>query len=121
MKFLLALLFVAGLAGAAEAQTVSVDINRAVLLWNWTPTVESGPADEFRVYCGTATKTYTKMASVAGTAREVPVKAAIGGSGNWFCAVTAANKHGEGGASNEVGFDAGAAPAGTISLSLSAK
>lgn len=121
MKFLLALLFVAALVGAAEAQTVTVDINRAVLLWNWTPTVDSGPVDEFRVKCGSTAGVYTRSTTIAGTAREMPVKAAIGGSGNWFCSVAAANKVGESVPSNELGFFAGVGPAGSISVTLSAK
>ena len=121
MKHLfLALLAVLAFAAAAEAQTVQVDINRATLLWTWTADPDSGPVDEFRLKCGNQSGNYTKITSIAGTARELAVKSAITGQGNWFCAVTAANAIGESGASNEVNFAAAAGPAGKIGLQLKA-
>lgn len=107
---------------AAFAQSVSVDINRAKLTWTWTSAVGSGAPTEFRVKCGQFPSLYTKTTIVSDPAvREIAVKAVIGGQGNWFCVVTAANSFGESGNSNEVPFVAGAAPSGSIAASISAQ
>lgn len=99
------------IASIAEAQTtISVDINKAKLAWDWTQG-SGGTPTEFRVKCGTATGNYTKVTTIADpAARQANVKDVITGSGNWFCAVSAANSFGESGNSNEVPFAAGAAP-----------
>jgi len=121
MKHLfLALLAVLAFAAVADAQTVQVDINRATLEWTWTADATSGPVDEFRMKCGPSSGTYTKITSVAGTARALAVRNAVGGDGLWFCAVAAANQRGESGLSNEVPFDAGAAPSGKLGLGVRA-
>lgn len=117
--FLLVILLV---ATTAQAQTVQVDINRAKLSWNWSPNVGSDPPTEFRMKCGGVSGIYTKITVVVGaTVREMAVKDAISGAGNWFCVVTAANTFGESGGSNEIPFVAGAAPAGKITLQMLAQ
>ena len=119
-QLFLVLLAALALATAAEAQTVQVDINRATLFWTWTPDTTSGAVDEFRTKCGNQTGTYTRITSVGPTLRELAVKSAITGPGNWFCVVTAANAVGESGPSNEVPFVAAASPAGKIGASIKA-
>jgi len=125
-KLLLALCLGFFLTGAAQAQTVlSLDINKAVLTWDWSrgtePGVNDGDVAEFRMKCGAATGTYTKVTVWDLTKpRRMPVKEAIDGSGTWFCAAFAANEFGESGPSNEVNFRAGTvpnAPTGTVIVS----
>jgi hypothetical protein len=107
---------------AAFAQSVSVDINRAKLAWTWTSATGSGAPTEFRVKCGQFPLLYTKTTIVSDPAvREIAIKTVIGGQGNWFCVVSAANSFGESGNSNEVPFVAGAAPSGSIAASISAQ
>ena len=119
--FLFIALLVAAFATAAQAQTVQVDINRATLLWTWTQDPIGGNADEFRVKCGNVSGTYNRTTAVGPTLREVAIKSAIGGPGNWFCVVAAANAFGESGVSNEVPFAAGAAPVGNLGLQVRAQ
>jgi hypothetical protein len=107
---------------AAAAQSVSVDINRAKLAWTWTAATGSGAPSEFRVKCGQSSGSYTKTTIVSDSAlRSIDIKTVIGGQGNWFCVVSAANSFGESGNSNEVPFVAGAAPSGSIAASISAQ
>ena len=106
----------------AMAQSVSVDINRATLAWTWTPGAGSGTPTQFLVKCGQVSGQYSRVSTLADpNARSVPVKNVIGGQGNWFCAVSAANTFGESGLSNEVPFVAGAAPSGSLVLSITAQ
>lgn len=106
-----ALLVALGFSGSAEAQTIlTVDLNKAQLQWDWTQGT-GGAVDEFRMYCGPQAGQYTKTTVLTNpAARTLAVKDAITGSGNWFCAVSAANRYGESVKSNEVPFDAGAIP-----------
>ena len=105
-----------------RAQSIAVDINRAKLAWTWTPDATSGTPSEFRMKCGATSGNYTKVTVVADSnAREMAVKDAITGNGNWFCAVSAANQFGESGLSNEVPFVAGAAPSGGLKLTVQAQ
>lgn len=117
--FLLAILLLA--FANADAQTVQVDINRAKLSWNWSPDVGGVAPTEFRMKCGTTAGTYTKITTIGAAVREMAVKDAISGAGNWFCVVVAANSFGESGGSNEIPFAAGAAPVGKISLLMLAQ
>jgi hypothetical protein len=97
------------------AQTaISVDINKAVLRWNWVQGT-GDPAQVFKVKCGTQSKVYTRITDIlyvpsATNTFQTPIRPLIGGSGNWFCAVSAANQIGESGVTNEVNFFAGALP-----------
>lgn len=110
-----------GLAASTDAQTiVSVNINKAKLVWDWTQGT-GGTADEFRVKCGQTSGTYTKITSVAPTLRELAVSTAIAGNGNWFCVVTAANSFDESGPSSEVPFVAGVGPSSPSNLRLQAQ
>ena len=106
-------------ASPAWAQTtLAVDINRAMLSWEWTQGV-GGAVSEFRVKCGTATGSYSKVTILADpAARTMPVKNAIAGAGKWFCVATAANPFGESGPTNEVTFDAGVVPVSPANLSV---
>lgn len=119
-RILLALLLALAVAAPALAQTViAVDINKAKLLWD--AGVGGGVPTEYRVKCGTTTGVYSKTTLVAFPTREVTVKAAIAGEGNWFCVVTAANAIGESGPSNEVAFLAGTPPSVPVNLRLQAQ
>ena len=117
-----ALLF--GLAASTSAQVIAVDMNKAKLMWDWTQGAapNDGTPDEFRVKCGGVSGTYTKITVVVGSAvRELPVKSAITGSGDWFCVVTAANQFGESGPTNEVPFVAGVGPSSPTNLVIQAQ
>lgn len=107
------ILFALGLLAAAydaEAQT-RVNINRAVLTWDWAPDADGAQPTEFRVYCGQSSKSYTKVTAVQpATVRQVPIKQITDGLGQWYCAITAANADGESGASAEVPFVGVAVP-----------
>ena len=126
MKTLLVLLLLL-FATAAQAQTtVVVDLNRALLQWNWTkgtnPGVDDGDVAEFVIKCGNAPLVYNKETVLANpAARSIAVKDAIRGSGDWFCIVTARNQFGESGASNEVPFAAGVKPSSPSNLSVAAQ
>lgn len=113
----LALLILIG-AATANAQTVSVNISRTALLWNWEPALESGDVDDFIIKCGSQTGNYTRTTAVGPTLREIPLKSIIDGPGNWFCIVVAANTFGESEASNEVPFVVGGKPVGKITTTL---
>lgn len=109
------------LASPAYAQTISVDINRAKIAWDWAQGTGGVPT-EFRVKCGNATGVYTKITVLAGIAvREANVRDVITGSGNWFCAVSVANQFGESAMSNEVPFSAGAAPSSPTNTRVTAQ
>ena len=109
-----------GMASSVQAQSVSVDINRAKLSWTWAQGA-GGAATEFRVKCGQTSGVYTRTTIVAHPTMSVNVKDAITGNGNWFCVVTAANSFGESGASNEIPFVAGAAPSNSPVLTIQAQ
>ena len=118
------ILFLAALilgAATAHAQTVSVDIHRAKLIWTWEPAPDSGTVDEFKAYCGPAVGNYTKITSISPTLREAPLKGLISGAGTWTCMVTAANAVGETEGSNAIFFDAAVGPAGKVGVTLIAK
>lgn len=114
-------LFVAALVSDAAAQTsVSVDLNKAVLSWEWTKGAppNDGDATEFVIKCGQTSKTYTKLTSVAGNVRSAPVKDVITGVGDWFCAVSAKNQHGESPNTSEIAFVAGTVPVPPTNLTI---
>lgn len=116
LKTLGALLIVGALfAPQAMAQTVSVDLAKAKLAWDWTvglPPIDGNP-DSFKMNCGKASKTYTVSTPINDPlARSVSIRQVIPSQGPWFCAVTALNSLGESTPSNEVSFIAGALPAG---------
>mgnify|MGYP001607418286 CR=1 FL=1 len=101
--------------------TISVDIDKATLSWAWTQGI-GGAVSEFRMKCGQTTGVYTKVTALADpAARSTPVKTAIAGPGNWFCAVTAANQFGESGLSNEIAFAAGNVPMAPTGLQIIAQ
>ena len=105
-------------ASIASAQTMSVNINRAKLSWNWLPDGASGPLEKFIMKCGPSSGNYNRLTDIGPTLREIAVKDVIGGSGAYFCAIVSANVFGESLASNEVPFVAGVAPSGTIVLTV---
>jgi len=105
------------LPALARAQTTA-DLNTATLQWQWAQGTGGVPT-EFHFKCGNASKVYTKLTIVPGaTMRVVNVKDVIGGTGNWYCAVSAINAIAESPDSNEVFFSAGAGPSGPNSLVL---
>src|SRR5262245_7322527 len=105
--------FVLLLAIQADAQVTSliVDIDKAVLSWNWSQGT-GGMAESFDVKCGTTSKVYSQITNLASpSARSIPVRQAITGSGLWYCTVEAVNKYGRSGDAPEATpFDAGAKP-----------
>lgn len=99
------------------AQPIIVDLNRAQLAWQWSKGTGSD-VNEFRVKCGQSSGAYTKVTVYPNPAqRTAQVRDVIAGSGVWYCIVTAANQYGEA-ASNEVPFDAGAAPSSPFNLQV---
>jgi hypothetical protein len=102
------------LSDSATAQTaVSVEISKAQLRWEWTKgsPPNDGDVEFFLMRCGNQPGNYIKETAIASpTARSLPIKDAITGSGNWFCVVLAGNQFGESGPSNEVAFKAGTRP-----------
>ena len=98
------------LAGDAAAQTsISVDISKARLQWDWAQGT-GGLPDNFLVKCGQSSGSYSKTTPVAYPTTTIPVAQAITGQGNWFCTVSAINQFGESANANEVPFVAGAVP-----------
>lgn len=122
MRSILIILAVLMISVTAQAQTtISVDINKAKLAWDWTQGTGGIPT-EFRVKCGAATGNYSRVTTLADpAARGANIRDVITGSGNWFCAVTAANAFGESVPSNEVNFSAGAAPSAPTNARVSAQ
>jgi hypothetical protein len=116
------LLAVVAIAAEVEAQVVAqADLNKAKLTWEWTQGVAplDGQVAEFTVKCGQTTGVYTKLTKiVTATVRDANVRDVVGGSGNWFCTVSASNSFGESGNSNEVPFVAGAAPSKPFSTQV---
>lgn len=103
-----------GCAGVLLSATVAwgqqaVDLNSAQFRWDWTQGT-GGAATEFRIKCGPTSGTYPSIAVVGATVRVYPVNQVIGGSGSYFCVVTAANQFGESAPSGEVFFAAGVTP-----------
>ena len=121
MKITNSLIGVVLLASIAWAQTptvISVDITKAQLTWSWAQGT-GGVVVEFRIKCGNAAGMYTKTTVLADpAARTLPVASAIGGPGNWFCAVSAANQFGESPNSNEINFAAGNVPVAPSGLQI---
>lgn len=114
---------------AAFAQTavtsVSVDIHKAKLQWDWAQGVSpnEGIPDKYNVKCGNVTGVYTKVTAVPHPTKELAVELAIAGVGNWFCVVTAQNAFGESAPTNEVAFAAGTVtvPASGLRLVVNAQ
>jgi len=116
-RWLIAALLVVGMAASAFGQTVpKVSFQKGTLSWDYTQ--GTSPATEFRMKCGVATNTYTKITVVPVTQKVVNVNLAIPAVGTYFCVVTAANEYGESNASNEVNFTAGNAPSDPTNLRL---
>lgn len=109
-------------ADVVHAQTsVSVNINKAKLSWQWTQGT-GGVADGFNIKCGNTTGNYTKITTINNpTARTADVKDAITGSGQWFCIVTAFNQFDESAGASEVSFFAGDGPSAPTNLTIQAQ
>ena len=103
-------------SGVALAQTIiAVDITKATLQWD--AGAGGGTPTKYRVQCGVAPGAYTlPVQEVPSPIREIPVQVVVTREGAYFCVVTAANDFGESGASNEVQFRAGTAPASPQAL-----
>lgn len=98
--------------------TLTADINKAKLVWNWTQGT-GGPAEKFVVKCGPTAGTYPTLLELPDpAARSVPVNKVATKPGQYFCVVVAANSIGQGGASNEVSFQAGQTPDSATGLTL---
>ena len=71
------------------------------LVWDWTPG-SGGPVGEFRMKCGSRPGQYELVTALHPDAQEVAVGQVVGSLDPWYCAVSAANEHGESAMSNEV-------------------
>lgn len=112
---LAAVFLTVGLFSPTVAQTVTVDLNKAKLSWDWSKGAlpNDGDAEGFTMKCGRQTGVYSSATPINDPlARTVPVRSVVNGSGVWFCVIGAQNRYGPSpGNSNEVSFDAGAVPA----------
>lgn len=100
---------------AVAAQTVAVDLNRAV--FEWTAPVGGGAPTDYVMQCGAATAgPYPLQRIVAAPATTTPVLGVVLVPGTYFCVVTARNLFGVSAPSNEITFQAGAAPAAPSGL-----
>jgi hypothetical protein len=102
------------LTATANAQTVTVDLNKAVLAWDWTKGAPPNDGDvrRFDIKCGRQAGVYSATTPINDPlSRSVKISQILNGTGQWFCAVVAVNNYSPSGLSNEVSFDAGAAPA----------
>lgn len=119
-KIVIALGMVLASLGCVFAQTptvILVDFTKAVLAWDWEKG-NGGNVELFLVKCGNVSGNYTLVVSVPSTSRQVNVSAVIPTVGEYFCVVTAKNKFGESGPSNEIHFEAGLAPVGPANLRM---
>jgi hypothetical protein len=116
-KLLAALALVAIIPFTAQAQTaLSVAFNTAKFSWDWAQGT-GGPADGFRMHCGTATGVYTITGPDVGPAiREQLVSEVITAPGEYFCVVRAFNVAGESADSPEVQFEAVVEPGAPSNL-----
>ena len=89
------------LACPALAERLAVDAEKGQL--SWAPSVGGGPVEEYRLKCGPAPGTYTlPVIKVSPALTSAQIARVLPGPGKYFCAVTAANRYGESGPSNEV-------------------
>lgn len=114
--FLFGLLLVCSFlsASAVTAQTVTVDLNKSALAWDWAKGAPPNDGDPtgFIARCGRQAGVYSANTPINDPqARQVAIKSIVNGQGVWFCAVAATNRYGTSANSNQVSFDAGAAPA----------
>ena len=112
------------LASPALAQTVTVDLNKSTLAWNWTKGAPPNDGDvrNFVTRCGRQSGVYSHSTPINDpAARSAPIRSIINGQGQWFCVVRAENAYAPSADSNEISFDAGAAPAGPSSLRVQAQ
>lgn len=90
---------------------LTVFLVAVTLSWEAPPSNGFDAPEGYRVYCGAASGDYGLPVDV-GPALTHPVSM----PGQYYCAVTAYNQHGESGFSNEVFFTLGAAPAAPVNL-----
>ncbi len=111
MRFILALFLALCLGSQASAQTtISVDIAKARLEWDWIQG-SGGVVEKFNVKCGQSSGTYTKITTITNpAARSAAVQGIIAGLGNWFCTVNAENSFGISADASEISFIAGTVP-----------
>lgn len=108
----------------SSAQTVTVDLNKASLAWDWTkgPAPSSGDVERFDVKCGKQSGVYSAVTPISDPLiRSVKISQILNGSGVWYCVVAAVNRYAASGNSNEVSFDAGAVPADPVNLRMQAQ
>lgn len=119
--FALALVLLAAPAAPAWAQvasSVAVDIETAVLAWDWAKGT-GGDVVEFHVTCGPPAQPPSILHVVADPlARSVPLKTVVQATGDYECVVMAVNPFGESAPSNQVVFSAGTLPAPPTNLRI---
>lgn len=118
----LQLALAAAAAAAANAQQL-VPYATARLTWEWSKGTVAGTNDgdvtEFRMKCGSKPGAYDVTTPVKDpNARQVFVRDIVKTNGVYYCAITAANPHGESPPSNEVFFSAGAVPSSPANLAI---
>jgi polysaccharide export outer membrane protein len=100
------------LASPALAERLAVDAKKGQL--SWAPSVGGGPVEEYRLKCGQAPGTYAlPVVKFSPADTSAQISRVLPGPGKYFCAVTAANRYGESGPSNEVVVVLGGARADT--------
>ena len=110
-------------AVAQVPSTVIVNIDKTSLVWDANPVADL--VDKYTVKCGGVSGDYNLLAYDVlpdATTGVIPTRAALKDFvtqwGVHFCVVTASNKYGTSGPSNEVEFDAGRPPTTRQNLRL---
>jgi hypothetical protein len=101
-------------AYAQQANVAIVPLDKAMFKWEWNGGA-SQLLEGFKMKCGTQTKNYNITVNVPASERSVPVRNVIQNPGKYYCAVSAYNRYGGSGDSNEVALDTGYVPSSPTS------
>ena len=121
-QLLLALLLCCGWSVGAQAQTTppTVGLDLAKFSWTWTPAANES-ATTFRLYCGSATGSYSTKFDTGDTNNlSCLVNAVVTAPGLYFCAAStfSAASNLESKKSNEVSFRAVSSPTSPTGFTL---
>ncbi len=112
------ILLVWNVSYAQTPTKILVDFQKAKLVWDWAKG-QGGDVERFNVKCGVASGQYTMISGLTcPECREVLVSSVVSGPGEFFCVVSAENRFGESGVSNEVHFEAGLVPLAPANLRM---
>lgn len=104
-----------------QATTVTVDIAKAALTWQWTQGT-GGPVEKWLIRCGPSSTNYNILVTLpTPAARSIPIAQVTSDVGTYYCIVSASNSFGTSGPSNEVSYSAGKAPVSPTALAIQAQ